>query len=119
MMKNVQLNLSERLMIIEILPREGNIISLRLVHDLKQKLSPSQEEIKEWEISVVKDKENQIQFSEKANQGRKKLSFFPAEIELIRKQLTDLSNQNKLPVDILGVYDIFFNNPESKDDTTA
>lgn len=117
MMKDFQLNLSERLQVIEILPREGNIISLRLVHDLKQKLSPTQKEIKDWKITVIG--QGQIQFLPKANQSRKKLTFFPAEIDLIKKQFTDLSNQNKLSVDMLGVYDIFFKNADSKEENPA
>lgn len=117
MMKDFELNLSERLQVIEILPREGNIISLRLVHDLKMKLSPTQKEIKDWKISVIGN--GQIQFSQKANALRKKLVFLPAEIDLIKKQFTDLSNQNKLSVDMIGVYDIFFKNEDSKAENSA
>lgn len=116
MMKDYQLTLSERLQIIEILPREGNIISLRLIHDLKQKLSPSQKEIKDYKITVIA--QGQIQFSAKANIP-KKMTFVPAEVELIRKQLTDLSNQNKLSVDMIGIYDIFFKSAESKEENPA
>jgi len=117
MLKDYSLTLSQRLQVIETLPREGNIISLRLIHDLKMKLSPTPKEIKDYKITVVGL--GQIQFSGKANVTPKKMSFLPAELDLIRKQLTDLSNQNKLSLEMIGVYDIFFKNADSKEENPA
>lgn len=107
MLKELALTLSERLQVVEVLPREGNIISLRLIHDLKMKLSPTAEEIKQFKITVIG--QGQIQFSAEANAVPTKMKFLPAELELIRKQFTDLSNQNKLSLEMVGVYNIFFN----------
>ena len=106
MMKDYQLTLSERLQIIEILPREGNIVTLRLIHDLKMKLSPTPEEISKFKI--IQTKQNEVQFSSEANAVPTNIKFLPAELELIRKQLTELSNQNKLSVNQIGIYDLFF-----------
>jgi predicted PP-loop superfamily ATPase len=117
MLKDFSLTLSERLQVIEILPREGNIISLRLIHDLKMKLSPTQQEIHDFKITVAGP--GQIQFSAEANLTRKKMTFFPAEIEMIKKQLTDLSNQNKLHLDMIGVYNIFFKVEDSTTEEPA
>lgn len=105
MKKDFDLSLSQRLQIIEILPREGSIVTLRLIHDLRQKLSPTAEEIKEFGIKVIAP--GQIQFPVEANVP-KKMSFMPAEIDQIKTNLKDLSDKNKLEINMIGLYDTFF-----------
>jgi len=117
MMKECELTLSERLQVLEVLPREGNIIQLRLIHDLKMKLSPTAQEIKDFKMTMPEP--GKVQFSAEANRLPSTMKFRPAELELIKKQLTDLSNQNKLSVDMIGIYDIFFKNPDSQADPAA
>lgn len=48
----MKLNLLERIKALQVLPAQGNIVTLRIVHDLQQMLSPSEQEIAEWQIKT-------------------------------------------------------------------
>jgi len=50
------LSILDRLLILRTLPEKGNIATLRILTDLKHKLSFTEEEIKEYNIRVENDK---------------------------------------------------------------
>jgi len=98
-----ELTLKERILLLGLLPREGNFVILKIVRDLQNKLSLTEEEHKEFEI---KQTENQIYWNEKGNQPK------PIEIgdkakEIIKDCILELDKQKKLKQDHMELYQKF------------
>lgn len=95
---------SDRVYLSDILPQESNIVDLRIITDLRQKLGASEEEIKKYGITVEGNKINwkqkfeaEIEIGERAN-------------EIIKKKLILLNEQNKLKEGHLKLYERFIEN---------
>jgi hypothetical protein len=98
------LNIAHRLGIVSILPRVGNILTLRVLHDLIQKLSLSADEMFEYGVQQVPEG---IQFNKKGEE-EKPIELTNPEITMIQDQLKALADQSKLKIEHLGIYDKFF-----------
>jgi hypothetical protein len=99
----MKLNLLERIMILNVLPKESNFITLRIVKDLEKSLSFTEEEIKEYSIkqegqninwNIEGNVEKEIQIGEKAT-------------DIIVESLKKLNEQNKLTMQFFSTYDKF------------
>jgi len=97
------LNVGERMITLTILPQEGNIITLKMIRDLKSKIGLSAQELKEFE--VAQDGER-VKWNQKGLVPRD-FDFAEAEIDLIKKQLKKLDSDGKLHQDMLPVYEKF------------
>jgi hypothetical protein len=73
--QKMKLNLGERILLLSILPKEGNFATLKILRDLQNILSPSEEEYKKFEIKQENGrfswnnegvKEKEIKIGEKA-----------------------------------------------------
>jgi len=104
MLKEFDLNVPERLRIATILPEEGDLLTIRLIRDLKRKVTLSAEEIKRYKAIQVSEG---VQFLPEGLEPTK-IEFYPAEVDLIKKQLKDLEEKGKLKEDLLDLYDKFF-----------
>jgi hypothetical protein len=100
---NAQLNVGERMIILSVLPKEGSIITIKLIRDLISRLGLSAEEFVEFGI---KQDGSSLKFNEK---GQKRLDFelHDAEIELIRKSLKELDSKGKLIAEMIPIWDMF------------
>lgn len=94
-------NFLERVLILQLLPAENNILDLRIVVDLKRKLAASEEEIKEFNIkgeegrvSWDKDFETEIEVGDRAK-------------EIIKGALMKLDEDSKLTDQYLTLVDKF------------
>ena len=100
----VVLSILERLLILNLLPGENDIITLRLVRKLKEQLGPTDEELVEmnmryeqegnrtitkWDNNKAKDKE--FELSEKA-------------VDIIRDALKNLDKTKKLTDNHISLY---------------
>ena len=100
-----ELNLLERLKIVDFLiPMEGNIVTLRMVRSLIDRIGPSPADLIECE--VVKRDDGKVQWNEKGQIG-KPFEFEPAELELIKGELNKLNNQNRLNHDLISLFEKF------------
>jgi hypothetical protein len=97
---NFKIKLIERILLINLLPREGKITSLIIVKDLKEKMDISQDEIKKFNIQTV---ENGITINEVGN--KKVFDYYLTELEKaeVKGLLTKLSNESKLPIELLDI----------------
>jgi hypothetical protein len=96
--------MSERLQILSILPKEGNIVTLRIIRNLQMNLSPIAAEIEEYKMENVPE-------GVKYTQGAlvpKPFELMQIEVDTIQKALKDLDNKQKLPIEMIGIYDKFF-----------
>jgi hypothetical protein len=95
------LSIVDRIVLLNILPKEGNHITLRIVSDLRSRLSFSEEELAKAEFIVSEsgtkwkhDIESEIEIGPKA-------------FSLIFNSLESLNRQGKLTLEHLPLYDRF------------
>ena len=99
----MKLNFEERMIILSILPKEGSIITIRLIRELISKLATSAKEIEEFGIQK---KEEGVVFNEKARVPIE-FEFNEVEIELVRGSLKELDNKKQLVPDMISVWEKF------------
>ena len=99
----VKLNVGDRMMTLSILPKEGNIITIRLIRELISKLGLRDTELEQFE---VKQTPEGLMFNEK---GREQIEFEMSEVEteLIRGSLKELDSKNKLIPDMIPIWEKF------------
>ena len=104
----MKLILLERLKILQILPAEGNFITLNIVQKLRESLSPTEKEFKDFEIV---DKDGQISWNEK---GREEIEIEIGEkaTDIIVEALKKLDEEGKLTAHHLSIYNKFVNGGE-------
>jgi hypothetical protein len=104
------LEISERLTLAQILPREGNAITLIIVRHITEKLNVTPEELVKWEIKSVEKAPGVITYEwNPAIDTKTDIEFTEPEADLIRKELNKLDQQNKLTFGILSLYEKFCN----------
>ncbi len=97
----MELNILERLMLVSILPQQGDIVSLKLVQDLKMSLAFTEEEIVEYKI--VND-DNQVTWDPEAEYV-KDVQIGPKAMSLIVSELEQRNEDKTLSVDFISLYD--------------
>ena len=102
---NVEYTLSvkERLVLVAILPPEGDLTTIRIVRELREALSFSEAEHADLQM---KQEDNQIRWEEGAVPN-KKLDIGPKAQEVIREALGKLDKDKKLTPDHLELVDLF------------
>jgi alkyl hydroperoxide reductase subunit AhpC len=86
-----------------VLPAEGDVISLRVSHNLKQALSFPEEELQALEMKVDAAS-GRVEWK---TDSQKDVEVGPRAFTLIADRLDALSRQGKLHEDHLGLYDRF------------
>ncbi len=93
----------DRLMLLQILPREGDITTLRIVRKLREDLSFSEEETAALKLANV---DGRVQWEADADTG-KDVEVGPRAQKLIVETLEQLDKQKKITLDLLPLYDKF------------
>lgn len=97
------LNVRDRLGVLGVLPKEGDIVTLRIIRKLQEELSFTEKELKDFKIvqsdgrltwDASKDKGKEIEIGEKAN-------------DIIVLALSKLNEQKKLQLEQMELYDMF------------
>ena len=107
----MKLSVGNRLRILAIMPESGNIVTLRVVSETRQKVALSEEEFEKFKVVVTGTR---LTWDDKAE---------PVEIELgpvakgmIRDALSTLNKENKLTVPDVELWDMFM---EEKDESNT
>lgn len=100
------LSVRDRLMLLNILPPEGDFITLRIVRDLKRELSFSEQEIKD--LKIVSEP-NVVRWDEKAEaeQGEKEVEIGSKATAIIVDVLVRLDKEKKLMEGHVSLYEKF------------
>ena len=103
----MKLTVFERLMLLNILPKEGNFVTLKIVRELREGLSFNEKEIKELDLKIddkgnatwnpAKDKNKDVEIGGQAN-------------KIIVETLEKLDKDKKLTESHLSVYEKFIEN---------
>jgi len=104
-----KLTVGERLIILQILPKEGNFTTLRLTRDLGNKVGISADEFEEFEI---KQEENLIKWNDKGS-IEKSIDFKNKEIEIISAELKNLDKEKKLEFRHFSIFEKFIGDEDA------
>lgn len=97
----MELNLLERMKLLEVLPKEGNFLTLKIVRDLQSQLSPSEKEHKQYKIET---RGNQVLWNEKGKEF-KKMEIGDKAKEVIVGVLREMDKKGKLTFELCRVYE--------------
>ena len=98
----IEMNLKERLVLLGILPRKGDFLSLKLVMDLDNKIGFKAEDFEKYKIT---QNEHGILWNEEGSKAVFKYDLLAKEIELISKSLEELNGKNELTFDHFSLYE--------------
>ena len=99
----MELGIGDRLILLSILPKEGDLATVRIVHELRQGLSFTEEEHKSCEIRLEGDG---IVWAS-GGDVTKEISIGPKAHVLITEALEKLNNEEALTEDHLSVWEKF------------
>ena len=99
----MELTVLERLLLLNMLPAEGDLTTIRIVHNLRQELSFSEEE--HAKLQFAQDGGN-VQWQEGAIPN-KVFDFAPKAAGLIAESLSKLDKEKKVKPEHLGLFDKF------------
>jgi hypothetical protein len=99
----MQLTVKERLLLLKALPREGDLLSLRIVRKLREELSFSEGELT---TLAVRQDGARVVWNPKADHG-KEVGVGPRATEVISRALQALSDRGALNEDWLSLCDKF------------
>lgn len=98
------LAVQERIVLMNTLPSEGNVITLKLIRELREQLSFSEMELKDW--NIVSGEDQRITW-DAAAAGEKEITVGDAMKAIIVRALKKLDETNKLTMGQLSLYEKF------------
>jgi len=106
------LNISERIALLNILPAQGNLVTLKIVRDLQSRLSFSEEEVKKYKIksTPVPGGATVVWDSDFAKET-KEIEIGDIAMDVIVEQLKMLEGTKRLRLEMLDLYERFVKNP--------
>ena len=99
----MKLNVKERYVLLQILPREGDFITITVLKELKEKVFPSVVELDEFEIKQVN---SQIKWNDKGDEERE-IEIGERATDIIVGSLKKLNDEKKLTEDHFSLYEKF------------
>jgi len=101
-----KLGVKDRLILLNVLPPEGNLATIRIVRELREALSFSEAE--HADLQMVQ-KDNQLTWNDKAEAaaGPRSIDIGAKGQEIIREALGKLDTDEKLTADHLELCDLF------------
>ena len=99
----MKLNVFERLMLLPILPKEGNFVTLKILRNLNSNLGLNEAEYKEFEIKQENDK---VTWNQKGNEERE-IEIGEKATDIIVEALKELDKNKKLTERYFSLYEKF------------
>ncbi len=98
----MKLKVKDRFTLLGLLPKEGNLIQLRLIQELHALLGFSSEELVKFGI---KAEGNNLNWSAKADKGIE-VQFTEPQLQVFKDRFSELNRTSKLSLDHLSVHDL-------------
>lgn len=107
----MKLNVAERIALIQVLPKEGDFVTLKVLRDLQDKIGFSEKDHKKFKIVRTGD---QMTWG---NEGMKEVEIEMGEkaIEIIKESLTGLDKEKTLRPEHVSLYEKFIQDKGEKD----
>lgn len=105
----MELTIHERLMLGTILPAQGNIVTLKIVQELKMVLGFSEEEIGEHKIEDVENDGMKVgvRWKPESNEWVRDIPIGPKAMSVIVEELERRNEAKELVADFISLYDKF------------
>lgn len=108
------LTLGERFAILQTLPAQGNLVTLKVIRKLRESLAPSEEEFKEFQILTAGQEredgttvpEDRIVWNDKGREPRE-IEIGEKAKDVIAEAFKKLERDNQLPITHLELYEKF------------
>lgn len=102
----MRLSMRDRFVLLNILPPEGNIATIKIVHRLRQDLAPTEKEFKDYKIT---QNEGQVMWDDamEKKRGPQEKKIGPKAYIMIEEQFKKLSDEKKLNEGHLMTYERF------------
>ena len=98
------LSIKERINLLSILPREGNLITLKIVRKTQNNIGFSSEEIQKLKFQTFPDGRISWDINEAED---KEVDLDPIGLDIIREELRKLDAQRKLNIEHLSLWEKF------------
>ena len=105
----MKLTIPERIALLSVMPAQGNVVTLRIIKELQNQLSFTEEELKHYRIKNTTHPDGNFTISwnpELANET-KDIEIGEVASNIIADQLKRLNSQDKLHVSMLPLYERF------------
>ena|SRR3990167_7681875 len=99
----MQLGIADRLRLLSVLPAEGNLVTLKIVRDLKDSLSFSEAEVADCKMKF----EGTSVMWDESTDPMKDIPIGERATDVIVERLKSLDSQRKLTLEILPLYERF------------
>ena len=99
----MKLNVLERLQLLQILPKEGNFVTLKIVKTLLGNVSVGEKEFKEFDIKQTGE---QLTWNEKGNEERE-IEIGEKAMDIVADTLKKVDKEGKLNNNMLSLYEKF------------
>ena len=110
------LTVKDRILIVQALPKEGDVFTQRIIRDLRSKLGLSEGDWKTYDVKT----DNGRVFWNPAKDIGVEYNFGEKALEIIKESLRDLDKMKKVSEDLLPLFDRFFpEEAESKEEVVA
>ena len=88
----------DRFALLQLLPDKGNFVTLRVIHELQQELSLSEEEISAFEV-IVDNASGRVTWNQQATEaaGPKEVSISPIALMAILDKAQELDRREVIP----------------------
>ena len=103
--RTFRLSLGERLSLGSVLPKEGDIITVRVLLKLREEVFLTSEEIEKYEVKA--SPEGSVIWNSEGAKFNRQYVWDSVKVGIVKKALEDLNAQHKLRLDLLPLYEYF------------
>ncbi len=111
----MKLLMRERFVLLNILPAEGDISTIKIIHRLRMDLAPTEKELKDYKIV---HQEQQVVWDDamEKKRGAQEKKIGPKAFMIIEEVLKKLSDEKKLTEGLLSTYEKFCGEEKEEED---
>ena len=100
----MEFSIKERIVLLFSLPTEGNITALKIMRKMREDLSFSEEEHKEFKLVIENNKAPTWDYE---NQTKKDIPIGEKATDIIKDMLQKLDREQKLTIDHMALWEMF------------
>lgn len=114
----MRLTIPERISLLGILPREGNIITLRIIRKLQERLSFTETEMTRWKMVNTSHPDGRVSITWDEDFAKEEVDIEIGEnaTAIIKRELRIVEGQGKLRYDAISIYEKFLEETEKEED---
>ena len=109
--RSFRLSLAERLSLGSVLPKEGDIITVRVLLKLREEVFLASEEIEKYDVKASSD--GSVAWNAEGAKFSRQYVWDSVKVGFVKKVLEDLNAQHKLRLDLLPLYEYFVEGKET------